>query len=97
MTDTNTSKTNAGPDESNASSDGEVPDDVDADVNEDALQAERDRRTVELEIPIDDVHATAVDQLESAGVPVEDVLAERLRPSTEGAIHQILQEAKYSE
>jgi len=94
----------------NSSSDGEgdeeeAPDDVDdeileevpVDVNEDAAEAERDRRTVELEVPIDDVHATAVDQLKDAGVPLEDVLADRLRPSTESAIHQILQEAKYSE
>jgi pyrroloquinoline quinone (PQQ) biosynthesis protein C len=71
--------------------------DVKVDVNEDALETERERRTVELKIPVDDVHATAVDQLESAGVPLENVLAERLRPATEGAIHQILQEAKYSE
>jgi hypothetical protein len=82
--------------ESDGSVDGDH-EDVDVDVNEEALEAEAERRTVKLEVPVDDIHATAVDQLESAGVPLEDVLAQRLRPTTEDAIHQILQEAKYSE
>lgn len=80
--------------ESSASEDRAEPD---VEVNEDAIEQELERRTVELKIPVDDVHAAAVDQLESAGVPLEDILAKRLRPSTEDTIHQILQEAKYSE
>jgi hypothetical protein len=84
---------------SEAETDEPVDDDADVDVevNEDALEAENERRTVELEVPIDEVHATAADQLEAAGVDVEAVLSQRLRPTTEDAIHQTLQQAKYSE
>lgn len=71
--------------------------DVDVAVNEGALQAERDRRTVELEVEVDDVHATALDQLESAGLDVESILAERIRPGVESQIHRLLQQAKYRE
>jgi len=80
--------------ESSTSEDGTEPE---VEVNEDAVEQELGRRTVELEVPIDDVHANAADQLQSAGVPLEDVLADRLRPAVEGAIHDILQQSKYSE
>lgn len=70
--------------------------DVDVEVNEDALEDELERRTISPDVPIDDVHATAVEQLEDAGVDVETELAKRLRGPVENTIHQILQESKYS-
>jgi hypothetical protein len=77
--------------------DADELEDVDVEVNEDAVEDERDRRTVQVEVPIDEVHATAVETLEDAGVDVEGLLESRLQPSAENSIHQILQEAKYSE
>jgi hypothetical protein len=87
--------------ESEAEAEGEsaagepTADDIDVEVNEEALEEEIERRTVELEIPVDTVHATAIDQLERAGVDVEDYLTQQLRAPGEQAIHDLLQRVKY--
>ena len=61
------------------------------------MEAENERKSVEIEIPLDPAHRRMDLALRERGVNVENALSEEVTPYAENALHDLLQAVKYED
>lgn len=53
--------------------------------------------TVELEVPVSQLHDTIIETLEQSGIDVEEQLEQGLQPQVESTIHDLFQQIRYQQ
>jgi hypothetical protein len=68
-----------------------------SDETENDIEESEEQATIEVEIPVSDLHGDIIDELAEDGIPVNKYLEANLQRTTESILHDIYQQGRYQD